>query len=93
MHTHTPHAHIREGALDDLMDLYKEMLPGLGGYIANEGQLVLSRVVKILAKVGEREDQIFKDRSRKESNQKRRDKGTCLSVSVCACVPSVLNLL
>lgn len=60
---HLPSLDIRDGALDFLMELYKQLLPSLGDYITSPGGVVnLRQVDVILSRVGEIEDEIFKRR-------------------------------
>ncbi|TFY54546.1 hypothetical protein EVG20_g9661 [Dentipellis fragilis] len=73
---HLPSLEIREGAIDTLLKIWKDELPRMGGYIANHGQLVLSRAQIILEGLAKREDEIFRKRreseERQDQNAKRR---------------------
>ncbi|KAK0461903.1 exoribonuclease 2 [Desarmillaria tabescens] len=73
---HLPSLEIREGAIDTLLRIWKQELPRMGGYLANHGQLELSRVQIILEGLARREDEIFKRRreaeDRQDANAKRR---------------------
>ncbi|KAK0499879.1 XRN 5'-3' exonuclease N-terminus-domain-containing protein [Armillaria luteobubalina] len=73
---HLPSLEIREGAIDTLLRIWKQELPRMGGYLANHGQLELSRVQIILEGLARREDEIFKRRreaeNRQDANAKRR---------------------
>lgn len=70
---HLPSLDIREGALDFLLEAYKELLPSLGGYLTNPGGHVnLRQVDVILGKVGEIEDQIFLMRRKALDGDERR---------------------
>ncbi|XP_037946138.1 5'-3' exoribonuclease 2 homolog [Teleopsis dalmanni] len=71
---HLPSLEIREGAVDRLVELYKKCVYKTGGYITNAGQVDLSRVQLILTDLGNLEDQIFKDRQRREQQFKAREK-------------------
>lgn len=51
---------IREGAIDLLLALYKQVLPALGGYMTEAGDVHLERVDVLLARVGAVEDEIFR---------------------------------
>ncbi len=68
-----PSLDIRDGALDYLFNVYKRLLPSLGGYITNHGgQVNLSRVDVILAEVGAIEDHVFSMKHENEQNERRR---------------------
>jgi 5'-3' exoribonuclease 2 len=70
---HLPSLDIRDGALDFLMECYKELLPSLGDYVTSPGgHLNLRQADVILGRVGEIEDQIFIQRKRAEDNEERR---------------------
>jgi 5'-3' exoribonuclease 2 len=55
---HLPSLQIREGALDAILVIYKNLLPRMTDYLANEGQLSL-----------ENADLLFKDISKLEEEQ------------------------
>ena len=69
---HLPLLEIREGAIERLIGIYKRLLPSLGGYISEGGQLNLSRVDVLLSDLGVVEDSIFKARKSKEDFFKQR---------------------
>ena len=69
---HLPSLDIREGALDLLMDLYRQRLPALGGYLSNNGEVNLQNTSVMLGVIGEWEDVIFKKRQLREEEMKRR---------------------
>lgn len=52
---HLPSLQIREGALDAIMVIYKNLLPSFNGYLTDEGKIIFSNV-----------DIIFKDISKLE---------------------------
>ena len=91
---HLPCLDIREGALDQLMEIYKRVLPTLGGYVTFNGELDMTRVERLLAEVGlleeyvfrERERQAQRDKQRKEQN-KQRNAQSFLSLLTCRFVP------
>ena len=62
---HLPHLHINKGALSELYNTYKNLLPSLGGYINENGTLNLKRFemfMKALAELElERFDDIYSD--------------------------------
>ena len=58
---HLPSLDIRDGAIDFLIECYKEMLPSLGNYLTSPGgNLNLRQIDVILGRVGEVEDEIFR---------------------------------
>ena len=70
---HLPSLDIRDGALDFLIEVYKELLPSLGGYITSPGGIInLSQADVILGRVGEVEDQIFVQRKSAEDREESR---------------------
>ncbi|GAX16536.1 5'-3' exoribonuclease 2 [Fistulifera solaris] len=73
---HLPSLDIRDGALDYLLNVYKRLLPSMGGYITNSGGNVnLSNVDIILAEVGAIEDFVFgmKHENEKREEERRRE--------------------
>ena len=74
---HLPSLDIRDGALDFLIEVYKELLPSLGDYITQpNGGLNLRQVDVILGKVGAIEDQVFTKRKQvEEQMEQRRNQG------------------
>ena len=46
---HLPSLEIREGALDELLRIYKRVLPTLGGHLTDNGNVNLTRVDVLLA--------------------------------------------
>ncbi|DAZ99616.1 TPA: hypothetical protein N0F65_001444 [Lagenidium giganteum] len=72
---HLPSLDIRDGALDFLILIYAKLLPGLGGYLTDAGDVNLSRVDVILAEVGAVEDVVFQRRALKQEENERRRKG------------------
>jgi len=67
---HLPSLDIRRGAIDLIMALYKQLLPGLAGYLTAEGTVDLSPVDVLLSRVGGVEDEIFRRRRGKEERDK-----------------------
>lgn len=64
---------IRDGALDYLFNVYRRILPGLGGYLTDHGGKVnLDRVDVILAEVGSIEDYVFEMKHANEQRDKAR---------------------
>lgn len=69
---HMPTLEIREGAIELLIETYKKVLPGLGGYVTNSGEIDLARAEVLMHEVGKMEDAILKRRlERNKQTQKR----------------------
>eukprot|EP00600_Ochromonadales_sp_CCMP1393_P006186 CAMPEP_0174956318 /NCGR_PEP_ID=MMETSP0004_2-20121128/1464_1 /TAXON_ID=420556 /ORGANISM="Ochromonas sp., Strain CCMP1393" /LENGTH=574 /DNA_ID=CAMNT_0016204331 /DNA_START=44 /DNA_END=1765 /DNA_ORIENTATION=+ len=69
---HLPSLDIRDGALDFLIECYKELLPSMGYITSPGGELNLQQADVILSRVGEIEDQIFIQRKRAADEDERR---------------------
>ena len=64
----------REGAIDRLIRLYKEVVPQTHGYLTHNGEVNLPRVQLMLNRLGEVEDGIFKKRREDELEFRQRQK-------------------
>jgi 5'-3' exoribonuclease 2 len=74
---HLPSLDIRDGAIDFLIEVYKEMLPSMGDYVTCPGGDVNLRQVDILlARVGEVEDEVFQRRKAAEDRDAMRNRRT-----------------
>ncbi|XP_053317101.1 5'-3' exoribonuclease 2 [Spea bombifrons] len=71
---HLPSLEIREGAIDRLVNIYKNVVHKTGGYLTESGFVNLERVQMIMLAVGEVEDGIFKKRKEDDESFKRRNK-------------------
>ncbi|XP_068140814.1 5'-3' exoribonuclease 2 homolog [Drosophila tropicalis] len=71
---HLPSLEIREGAVDRLVELYKKCVYKTQGYLTDSGDVNLDRVQLIMTDLGNAEDQIFKDRQRREKQFRDREK-------------------
>lgn len=71
---HLPSLEIREGAIDRLVNIYKDVVHKTGGYLTQNGYVNLERVEMIMQAVGVAEDNIFKKRKEDDENFKRRNK-------------------
>ncbi len=70
---HLPSLDIRDGAIDYLIDCYKDLLPSLGDYVTSPGGIVNLRQVDILlGRVGEVEEAVFRRRKEADEEQTRR---------------------
>ena len=68
---HLPSLSIREGALDALIFIYKNLLPSLGDYLTNgDGGLNFSKVDVLLGDLAKVEEDFFQQHER---NSKRND--------------------
>jgi 5'-3' exoribonuclease 2 len=67
---HLPSLDIRDGALDFLIEVYKDLLPSMGEYVTSPGGNVnLGQLDVLLSKVGEVEDQVFQTRKAAEDKE------------------------
>ena len=67
---HLPSLDIRDGALDFLIQVYKDLLPSMGEYVTSSGGNVnLRQLDVLLSKVGEVEDQVFQTRKAAEDRE------------------------
>ncbi|KAK3752419.1 hypothetical protein QZH41_008621, partial [Actinostola sp. cb2023] len=71
---HLPSLEIREGAIDRLVRLFKNVVPRCGGYITKDGFVDLDRVQLVLTELGLVEDEIFKKRQQDNIQFKQRMK-------------------
>ncbi|XP_053737579.1 5'-3' exoribonuclease 2 [Synchiropus splendidus] len=71
---HLPSLEIREGAIDRLVNIYKDVVHKTGGYLTEDGYVNLERVEMIMTSVGVVEDNIFKKRKEDDENFKKRMK-------------------
>jgi 5'-3' exoribonuclease 2 len=63
---HLPSLEIREGAIDKLLEIWRNELPRMGGYLTNHGKVNLDRAQIILEGLAAREDTIFQKRKEGE---------------------------
>ncbi|KAK7906649.1 hypothetical protein WMY93_015261 [Mugilogobius chulae] len=71
---HLPSLEIREGAIDRLVGIYKDVVHKTGGYLTQNGFVNLERVELIMQAVGVAEDNIFRKRKEDDESFKRRMK-------------------
>ncbi|KAF3703204.1 5'-3' exoribonuclease 2 [Channa argus] len=71
---HLPSLEIREGAIDRLVNIYKDVVHKTGGYLTQNGYVNLERVEMIMQAVGVAEDNIFRKRKEDDVNFKKRMK-------------------
>ncbi|CAB1342746.1 unnamed protein product [Coregonus sp. 'balchen'] len=66
---HLPSLEIREGAIDRLVGIYKDVVHKTGGYITENGFVNLESVELIMQAIGVAEDNIFKKRKEDDAQQ------------------------
>lgn len=54
---------IGEGALDKVLGIYKQLLPGMGGYLTHAGDLDKSRLQLLLAQLAALEQSVLEERA------------------------------
>ncbi|KAJ2116207.1 5'-3' exoribonuclease 2 [Coemansia sp. RSA 922] len=69
---HLPSLEIREGALEKLIEFWKEELPRSGGYLTHNGDVDLFRVQPIMDRIGKMEEKTFKERKQQEDARELR---------------------
>lgn len=57
-----PSLHIREGAIDSMMVIYKNILPSVGGYLTQEGIIDFAKVDVMLSDIAKVEEEFFKSK-------------------------------
>ncbi|KAI7907648.1 XRN 5'-3' exonuclease N-terminus-domain-containing protein [Cokeromyces recurvatus] len=68
---HLPSLEIREGAVSTLSLLWKNVIPMMGGYMTNNGEVDLKRVQILVTELGKMEDTIFAERKQTEERRAR----------------------
>jgi 5'-3' exonuclease len=71
---HLPSLEIREGAIDRLVKLYKQMVYQTGGWLTEDGEMNIQRVQMIMTELGKAEDEIFTQRQMRELKFKESQK-------------------
>eukprot|EP00117_Sycon_ciliatum_P036107 scpid37835/ scgid0249/ 5&apos len=69
---HLPSLEIREGAIDRLVGIYKDVVPRCGDYLTKAGHVNLRQVQMLMKALGEMEDSIFKKRQEDDKEFRRR---------------------
>lgn len=69
---HLPSLHIREGALDSLIVIYKNVLPSVGDYLTKNGEIDFSKVDLIFNDIAKIEEECFRI---KKANEERAKSG------------------
>ncbi|CEL99785.1 unnamed protein product [Vitrella brassicaformis CCMP3155] len=71
---HLPSLSIHKGSIDQMVDLYMQVLPVLGDYLTNEGEVNIPQVAQFVTYLGRVEDEIFhRDLIKKERDRQRRE--------------------
>ena len=73
---HLPSLDISDGAIDILVDIWKQELPSLGGYMSDDGVVQIQRLLIVLQKLGGMERQIFIDRKKSTRTDILHDRNT-----------------
>ncbi|KAJ1902046.1 5'-3' exoribonuclease 2 [Kickxella alabastrina] len=68
---HLPSLEIREGALEKLIQFWKDGLPASGGYITHNGDVDMFRVQPIMDRIAAIEEDTFKERKIEEAKRER----------------------
>lgn len=71
---HLPSLETREGAIDILIEIWKQVLPLMGGYLTRNGDVDLKRAQLMMTELGKKEDGIFLDRRDKEERRMKNNK-------------------
>ncbi|KAH7726865.1 5'-3' exoribonuclease 2 [Aphelenchoides avenae] len=71
---HLPSLEIREGAIDRLVKLYKNMVYQCKGWLTQDGDVNLDQVEMILVELGKAEDEIFISRQAREVKYRENNK-------------------
>jgi 5'-3' exoribonuclease 2 len=58
---HLPSLQIREGALDAIMFMYKNLLPAMAGYLTNQDKILFSNCDVLFKDIAKYEDEFFKE--------------------------------
>ena len=67
---HLPSLHIREGAIDAIMAIYKQQLPALGDYLTKNGKIDFDRVDLIFNDLAKIEEEFIKSKRQFEERMK-----------------------
>jgi 5'-3' exonuclease len=70
---HLPSMHIRDGAIDGLIYLYNKIFYKLGGYLTENGKVILYRVDLIMLELSKIEEEYFKEKEDREAFIKKRN--------------------
>ncbi len=65
---HLPSLHIREGAIDSMMVIYRNLLPSMGDYLTKNGTINFEKVDILLMDISKIEEEFFKQQ---KINQER----------------------
>ena len=68
---HLPSLHIREGAIDAIMAIYKHQLPALGDYLTCNGKIDFNRVDLIFNDISKIEEEMIKSKRAFEDRMKQ----------------------
>jgi hypothetical protein len=94
-----PTLDIAEGALDRVFEIYKRLLPGLGGYLTHAGELDQRRLERLLAELGALELDVLQQRAEvrarlgyeRQGQGGAQGHGEALPPPSCLCVTGALD--
>ncbi|CDW77829.1 5-3 exoribonuclease 2 [Stylonychia lemnae] len=69
---HLPSLHIREGALDAILVIYKNLLPSLGDYLTKNGEIEFSKVDIVFNDIAKIEEESFRVKKQNEERYTQR---------------------
>lgn len=69
---HLPSLEIREGAINELVRIYKRLLPVMGDFLTDSGNVNMEFLQRILQELGFKEDFVFKRRQKNELDYQNR---------------------
>jgi 5'-3' exoribonuclease 2 len=69
---HLPSLHIREGALDAILVIYKHLLPSLGDYLTRAGEIDFAKVDLVFSDIAKIEEESFKMKKQNEERYQQR---------------------
>lgn len=85
---HLPSLDIRNGAIDTLCDLYKAMLPKMGGWMCDGGRVDLGRALLFCQELGTLEDELLSRTRAGDERYKDKQRRRCAAwPSPLACGP------
>ena len=64
-----PHLDIADGSLNLMMNIYRDLLPKMGGYLTNKADIHLNRVEVFIQEIGRREPLYFQQRAIDEKDE------------------------
>ena len=72
---HLPSLELREGAIDCLIDIYREQAGRLAGHLTRDGTINFARVRLVLERLAAAEPDILRRRQERQDRERERDRG------------------